>query len=116
MQGNKQQKVFVVLFSDALLDPDAVVIEPRNAHFANRTVLRPRRLLRFACLTHILLYVDNAVIVLVVLFHILLHILLGDLSWLNAAALVVHVEASIGQEVKNPVVVPADILVWEMLK
>lgn len=39
----KKEKVAVILLSNALVEPRAVVVEPRNAHVAHTAMLRTRR-------------------------------------------------------------------------
>jgi hypothetical protein len=51
----------VVLGPNALVDPDAVMVELFHAHIADSAVLGPRWLLHFACLTLIFLAVHNFV-------------------------------------------------------
>ena len=41
--NKEEQEVAVVLLPHALVEPRAVVIEPRHAHVAHPAVLRPRR-------------------------------------------------------------------------
>jgi hypothetical protein len=91
MQNQKRQKILIVFETDALIDPNAVMVKPLDTHTTQAAVFAASRLIQLTCLA-LDLRLKHQFIILEPLYTFMF-ILLGYLSWVDCACLVVAVVA-----------------------
>lgn len=105
MQEEKGKEIFVVSLSDALINPNAVVVGLLDAHLTHGAVFAAGWLVKFACLTFPLRCKEQRVIFIAT--NCSLVRLLCNVAWVYSACLVIAVIAGSHQQCAHILMDPA---------